>query len=506
LSFTATMEPATKKLKYSEEKCLDPFENALFEHLLQELMFQHLTVKEFKRIYEVSTLWDEIASASKTCGDKLELKIDNEGGKMHEKLQVISGNSRKYGSLLIHLNYLHKTRNGARNMILLPEIFAGLGSTLKVLHFSGSMKTSDVVVLLRSLPNLKDLQLPSMFDDTPDLSPPLQLPKLRNLTLRNPDNLWLKLFSKVSSLEEFDVFSNKTLSSCRAFENFVLLQEKLKKLSLDICHPSWGNHPMFNDVSRVKFRLKSISINGLRITKDNAVKFFDQQQSLKQVGIGSIIGISFAEYTDIFQSIWTLPKLKSFQYGGGRSNTNENLVALNNIWNGSVKEIRSLEGYEAVIDGRMFDIFPNLETYRIEAKHLELKNVPSEKLKIIEGDFMNLVYQPPLGVFDQAEFESEVVEFIRRFNKIQYLNIGRDEWIQQGVRLSTNFWKNVIDILRNMREVVIRHSGDITEIVEVLIDSKRYFDSVKICTNAVGRASVEGMKLPWSWQIIRVVE
>jgi hypothetical protein len=76
LSSTATMEPAAKKPKISEEKCLDPIENALFEHSLQEMMFQHLTGNEVKQIYEVSPLWNEIASASKTCGDKLRLCID----------------------------------------------------------------------------------------------------------------------------------------------------------------------------------------------------------------------------------------------------------------------------------------------------------------------------------------------------------------------------------------------------------------------------------------------
>jgi hypothetical protein len=83
------MEPTANEMQILEEKCLDPFDNALIEDL-RDLMFQHLTGSEVKRIYQVSPLWNEIASASKKCGDKLRLTIDDKGNSIKDKLQVIS--------------------------------------------------------------------------------------------------------------------------------------------------------------------------------------------------------------------------------------------------------------------------------------------------------------------------------------------------------------------------------------------------------------------------------
>jgi hypothetical protein len=470
---------------------------------LRNLTFQHLTGEEVKRIYEVSTLWNEIASASKKCGDKLRLRIyDIDDHYNHDKLQAILKNKRKYGTLWFN----SRSSYDVYNTRLLQQIVAGLGSSLKELTINGSIKTSLVAVLLRPLRNLKELYVSSMVDDEPagGLSP-LQLPKLRKLHLYDPNNLWLDLFANVSSLEEFEVCSEKALSSCHAFEDFVLRQEKLKKLSIESDHPSWGNHQMFSDVSRVKFRLETIFIDGLCISKDNAVKFFQQQQQVKTVSIGNFIEPSQAEYLEILRSIWTLPKLESFRFIDEVHITDQGLVTLSDIRNESVKEIHFHEVEEAEFDGRMFEIFPNLETYDIASNNLKLINVPSEKLKTIKSEctpnddesyrLVDLVYQPPLAVFNQERFESEVIEFIRRFYYVYSLDIGRSEWIQQGIKLSIDFWRKV---LPKLNWIVIRHSGDIKELVQLLIYSERNITAVEIRTDAVGRASVEEMELP-SW-------
>jgi hypothetical protein len=484
---------------------LDPFENALIEDL-QDLVFQHLTGKEVKQIYEVSPLWNEIASASKTCGDKLRLTIDYEGGSVHDKLQIISKNERKYKSLLIHLNSLNKTRQGANKMIMLQEVVAGLGSSLKELVICGSLKTSVASQLLRSLPQLEVLDLPQMSDDESVDLTPLLLPKLKSLTLVNPGNLWLELFSNVTTLEDFSMNHLKVTTDFHELENFVLHQDMLKKLSIWSNHPSWKEHQMFSDDSRVKFRLESISIEGLCISKENEVKFFEQQQSLKEVCIDNI-GITSAEYRKILQSIWTLPKLKSFKYGGYERITDEDMVALSNIRNESVTRIHYLK---SKVYGEMFEIFPNLECYKIENNYLLLKNVPSEKLATINHVSVVLVYQPPMAAFNQERFEQDTIEFIRRSEEIYCfsgLSIGREEWIQQGIRLSNNFWKNVIEISLKLEKLVIYHSGDIRELVidcQRNLVSKRKFLRVNIFTNAIGRASVEGMEMPWRLQIINI--
>lgn len=195
-SFSEKMEPAIDHLKISEEKCLDPFENAPIEDL-QELVFQHLTGKEVKQIYQVSPLWNEIASASKTCGDKFQLRLNHEIISIQDKLKVILNNGRKYGTLQIVPPF------DAINTILLQEIVAGLGSSLKELRLWNRMKASFVIVLLRSLPNLEDLHISKISDDKcADSTLPL-LPKLRKLTLHDAKDLWFELFSNITSLEDF---------------------------------------------------------------------------------------------------------------------------------------------------------------------------------------------------------------------------------------------------------------------------------------------------------------
>jgi hypothetical protein len=486
------MEPAANEFKISEEKRLDPFETALIEDL-QDLVFQHLTGKEVKKIYEVSPLWNEIASASKKCGDKLKLIIDDEGDSIRDKLQIISKNGRKYGSLWLGSTAFHDTPN----TILLQEIVAGLGSSLKKLKITGSIKTSDVAILLKTLHNLEDLQLSQIVDDDEcvDLSP-LLLPKLRKLTLENSGNSWMNLFSNVSTLEEFDDHY-KASTNFHDFENFILRQEKLKKLAIYSDHSSWNEHSIFSDLSLVKFRLESITIDGLRISTENVVKFFQQQQeNLKKVGIGNFI--SDGDYTEVLRSIWTLPNLESFEYRN--SITNTNFVALGNIRNESVKQIQSMEGLGAEIDRRLFRIFPNLQTYRTNSDFLKLKNVPSEKLAMLEISEKTevLIYVPPMFYFVQEEFESDVIEFLRRSDQIQYLFIGRDGWIEREIQLSTDFWKNAINVSLKLKRIVIFHSVDIKQLVQDLIGSQRKFNSVTILTNNIGRASVEGMKMP-SW-------
>lgn len=484
------MEPAAKKLKFSEEKCLDPFENALIEDI-RDLMFQHLTGEEVKQIYEVSPLWNEIASSSKTCGDKLEIRII--GYNVPEKLFVIPKNKRKYGTLFIHPDFLEDTHSTT----LLQEIVAGIGSALKELTFTGWIKTSNVVLLLNQVHELESLHISQMIDGDSVVSSPLLLPKLRKLHLHFTKNLWLDLFSNVSGLEEFHFVSIESSINNDAFENFILRQDKLKKLAI-LSQQLWSEHPLFSDLSRVKFRLEKIFISGFQLD-NNAIGFFKQQESLKEVGLESLIVSSPAAYREILRSIWMLPKLNNFSYGEGL--TDEDFAALSNIRNESVTLLSSRENNHASIDGRIFEIFPNLKCHKIDAKTLYLTNVPSDKLAILTNQTVCLCYQPPLADFDQEKFESDVIKLIRRTNKIEFLDIGRREWIEQGINLSIDFWKNVIEILSKLKQIVIYNFDDVKKLVQLLIDCQRNFQEVVILTNTVGQASIEGMELP-SWLLI----
>jgi hypothetical protein len=95
------METRSEKQKIADEaqQRMDPLQNALKEHLLQELMFQHFTGNEVKQLFEVSTLWNEILLESKKCGEKLQLTIRTDDD--YEKLTSIKANGRKYATVIL---------------------------------------------------------------------------------------------------------------------------------------------------------------------------------------------------------------------------------------------------------------------------------------------------------------------------------------------------------------------------------------------------------------------
>jgi hypothetical protein len=367
------------------------------------------------------------------------------------------------------------------------------------------MKTSDVIILLKSLHDLDTLSLFRIMNDIVNLSP-LLLPKIKSLRLNEPGNSFLELFAKVSTLEDFNFYHCWYVADIQELEDFILRQEKLKKLVIYNGHPNLQGAQIFSDLSLVKFRLESISFNHVSIDKDSAVQFFQQQQNLKNVFVANFYEPNRVKYVEILRSIWTLPKLDSFEYGNDGI-TDEDLIALSEIRNESVIHIMSWEGDEAQLDGQIFEIFPNIVRYEISADNWELNNVPSGKLKILKQRYLteSLIYQPPLVDFDQEKFESDVIEFFQQSNQIKSVDIGRNEWIQQVVRLSIEFWQKVLDVLQELTSIVIYDSGDIKELVQLLIDSKKSFNDVGIITNAVGLASVEEMEMP-SWLQISEVE
>jgi hypothetical protein len=384
------------------------------------------------------------------------------------------------------------------------EIVSGLGSSLKELHVCSMQEwTNDIAVLLRSLHNLEDLVLPLMMeeDDEPVDLTPLFLPKLKTLRLGDLENSLLMLFSNVSSLESFFICSDPFFLNGQAIEDFILRQDKLKELQFECFDHSWGEHPMFSDLSRVKFRLESIDISGMRISKENAVKFLQQQrENLKTVRFGYFIEPSYAEYVEILRTICTLPKLENIQYREVDM-FGEDFIALNDIRNESVTHVGSKELYMARGDGRIFEMFPNIKSYGIHAQRLEMNNVPCEKLatfEIHERTMTRVVYLPPLVEFDQEKLESRITEFLRCFDQILHFEIGRDEWIGQGIKLTNDFWQSLIESSLILKAIVIYNSSDVKELVQILINCKRDFNSVRIWTDVVGKASVKGMGLP-SW-------
>jgi hypothetical protein len=160
------------------------------------------------------------------------------------------------------------------------------------------------------------------------------------------------------------------------------------------------------------------------------------------------------------------------------------------------------------IFGSMFEIFPKLQEYETKCHFLNLRNVPSKKLATIVSckKDLFLINQPPLADFHQKTFESDVTELVLRLEEIIHLNIGRDEWIEQRIGLSIDFWKNMVNISLKLKSIVIYNSKNVSELVQVLIDCKHNINSLTIRTNADGFASVAEMPMPSWLKIIDNVE
>jgi hypothetical protein len=185
--------------------------------------------------------------------------------------------------------------------------------------------------------------------------------------------------------------------------------------------------------------------------------------------------------------------------------TDEDFVELHGIRNESVTFVECREVNEAKIDGRMFILFPNLECFSVAAATSVLIEVPCEKLGLMATYHCpnHLVYRPPLVDFDQElDFNQELLEW--RITKllhcsainVEILEIGRDEWLEQGIKLSTVFWKNTIEVLKKLETIVVFNSGSIKDLAQLFIRCKRHFESVEIWTDGNGKNSLQGMELP----------
>jgi hypothetical protein len=117
----------------------------------------------------------------------------------------------------------------------------------------------------------------------------------------------------------------------------------------------------------------------------------------------------------------------------------------------------------------------------------------------------HLVYQPPLVDFDQELLEWRVTKFLHcSAIDVQTLEIGSDNWLGQGIKLSTVFGENTIKVLKKLSTIVIFNSGAIKDLAQLFTCCKRNFDSVEIWTDENGKNSLKGMELP-SWMKIFVL-
>jgi hypothetical protein len=507
------METRSKNLEIADEaqEQMDPLQNALKEHLLQELMFQHFTGNEAKQLFEVSTLWNEIASESKKCGEKLKLTINTDD--KAEKLTEIEASGRKYATVKLKSK---KHQEPVEIHPLLIDIIAGIGWNLKKLDISYNIKIEAFVLLLSSLHNLETLSLRKVELITEaNGSISLQLPKLKELKLMNLQSHILGLFRNVTALESFKFISYEGENiDMKLLEDFITRQDKLKTLSVFI-HSEENQQKLFADKNRLKemkFQLETICLASFTIHPSSAEEFFRRQQSLKEVHLGHYDNLveTPEEFCQVMRPIFELPNLKTLKILVDNFIMDENWIGLQGIRNTAVKflELAAAEE-ETSIDGAFVEMFPNLQEIKVtlekrwnpecSEKDLFLINFPCEKLSLVQCENVGgFVYQTPLIEFDQTFFETKLEEFLLNNSSVNKLHIGRIEWIALDIKLSLQFWEKILQKLPNLNHLVIFHPGNIIELVNLLKKTLRNFEKVTIKTNNIGRKSAKNIQLP-SW-------
>jgi hypothetical protein len=310
------METRSKKQKIANEaqQRMDPLRSAMKEHLLQELMFQHFTGNEAKQLFEVSTLWNEIASKSVKCGANLKLIIHNDDDS--EKLTSIKAGGRKYAALKLEPS--EDQELVAIRPLLLDNITA-IGLNLKELELSCKTKFDDLALMLSSLHNLETLILWRVeLINEANGSTPLHLPKLKELMMMNLQSHILELFRDVSALETFKFISTEErIIDMKLLEDFILRQDNLKTLSVFV-YSEENEQKLFADKNRLKemkFQLERIRLAAYMIHCNSAVEFFRRQQrSLKIVELvhdPTILVGTPEERCQVMRPIFELPKLKT---------------------------------------------------------------------------------------------------------------------------------------------------------------------------------------------------
>jgi hypothetical protein len=504
------METRSKNLEIADEaqQRFDPLQNALKEYLLQELMFQHFTGNEVKQIFEVSTLWNEIASESKKCGEKLKLTIRTND--KAEKLTEIKASGRKYATVQLQSNEGNQGFN--ETLPLLLDIVKSIGWNLKEFRVTCPIKIEILAQMLTPLSNLETLSLRGTVSTSgAEVTALLQIPKLKKLNCTSLKCQILKLFGNVKTLETFQSIDENV--DMELLEDFILRQDKLKNLLIYISSEE-NLQKLFADKKRLKemkFQLETIRLAAYMIHSNSAVEFFRRQQrSLKVVELvhdPTILGGTPEEHCQVMRSILTLPNLETLKIISNNFTFHEDLIDF--VRNAKVKLLELFAVSDKIsIGGDLVEMFPNLQKIQVMSRssenNLHLINFCCEKLPLIQcKNVTSVVYHPPFIDFDQIFFETKLEEFLLN-SSINKLHIGRIQWITADIKLSLGFWENILQKLPALNILIITHPGNLIDLVNLLKTTDHSFEKVLIFTNNIGTESTNDIALPSSVDIIEV--
>jgi hypothetical protein len=481
----------------------DPFIDVIEEHLLQELVLQHLNCNEVKSLLSVSREWNKIASASESCMRNFKMNVDCYDS---DKLSAIIMNGRKYRQLLLSNVYT----------ALPQKIVQSIGTDLRVLTVRGFV-IERVTDLLKSCGNIEQLKLEQeerwfKAPDNVNSGDHIKLPNLKSLELSCPSQQLLHIFDDVSTLKSLSLRANGVNYCTELFEKLILRQEGLKSLTLLGKKPTTHNTRRMFGKTCVKFQLETLIVDHFFVEKSSAAKFFKKQQNLKHVELRGFCdqnvfaGIYRIDYKTILSTIFSIQNLETLKIDVATADASD-FDSLGNIHNESVKNLTYYIFDDSSVGGKVFDVFPSLEKVCIIpflTKQLKLQGIPSGKLDRIScGLIKTFIYevQPPAPVFYDTEFEKKLTNFIEKHKSVTHLSIGHPSWVSHGFGLGISFWNKILRALTDLENLVIYNPRKIKELIEEIKKKKcEKLKQVTFITNNAGKevsTKITKEKLPW---------
>lgn len=439
---------------------------------------------------------------------KLVVKFTRDEIEVIDKLTTLLKNAsigRRYCKMkLVSVDEVMKDRKA----ILLIKICKIVGRSVKELNItSGNFSLQNLVDLLKCFENVEKLTVNNVQVNlnTNLVNGECEFPNLNELRLHRSRSTIMRLFENVTTLSCFKFHCQNRGSDMfnygiKNFEDFLLQQHGLTVL--DISH--MNKHCLFqsNRLDEIRFQLKTLIVNGCFLHKTNATGFFRHQRGLKTVKLfdffDSRIFPDTADYSSVLNAIFTLPQLETVAIFNQTISLYD-FYFLNGISNTSVSNLE-YDMWNATILERLIEIFPNLKKLSLRCFAVKLRNVPCNKLKIMQTsgsyNLEEFSYQPPIVESYNETFESCLFKFLIHHKSIKHLTIGSSSWVHINFGLSLNFWIEVLFHLKELGQLVVFQSFNVKRLVMIL-GCKNSLRSVTIYTNLTEKKSTQEIEQSW---------
>lgn len=445
---------------------------------------------------------------------KLVVKFKRDDIEVIDKLTTLLKNAsigRRYSKMkLVSVDEVINDRLS----ILLIKILQIVGKSVRELNLtSGSFSLQNLIHLLKCFRNIEKLTCNNVQVElnTNFANGRCEFPKLKDLRLHGSRSTILRIFENVTTLNCFKFHCQHRGSEMfnygiKNFEDFLLQQHDLTVLDIG----RMSNHCLFeNDrFDEMNFQLDTLIANRCFLHKNNAAKFFRHQSSLRVVRIFDfsdplVFPDHFRDYGAVLKAIFTLPRLHTIAIFN-QTISLPDIHFLDGIINPSVTNLE-YDMWNATVLEKFIRIFPNLKKIFFRCFAIKLRNIPCNKLRIIDTcgsyNIEEFSYQPSITEVYKENFEHDLVSFLIKHKSIKHLAIGNSNWVHMNFGLSLNFWIEVLFHLKDLGELVVFTPFNVKQLI-MLLGCKNSLKSVKIFTNSEEQKSTKEIDQSWIRTIV----